>query len=87
MSEIKEARFFAILADEVTSHNKEELSLCTVRMAEAAGVDPTTPRVCGRQSTRCNIPTGTVQQHYQLNVAIPFVDHVINELEQRFSGI
>ena len=28
VSEITEARFYSILADEVTSHNKEELSLC-----------------------------------------------------------
>jgi len=55
-------------------------------MAEAAGVEPTTPRVCGRQRARCNIPSSTIQTHYRLNVAIPFVDHVINELDQQFSG-
>ena len=35
LSEIKEARFFSILADEVTSHNKEELSLC-IRFLDTA---------------------------------------------------
>jgi hypothetical protein len=57
------------------------------RMAVAVNVQPSKPRSCGRQMNRPNVVTTTVEQWYKVNVAIPFVDHIITDLESRFSPL
>ena len=58
-----------------------------VRMAEKVGTDPSKPRSVGRQQHRSNAPADTIQQYYTRNVAIPFLDHVVSELDMQFSGM
>ena len=57
------------------------------RMAEAVNVQPSKPRSCGRQINRPNVVTTTIEEWYKVNVAIPFVDHIITDLESRFSPL
>ena len=56
-------------------------------MAEAVNVEPSKPRTCVRQRNRSNASplTDTIEEWYKVNITIPFLDHVIAELESQFS--
>lgn len=58
-----------------------------LRMAEKVGTQPVKPRVTGRQPHRSNVITETICEHYTKNVAIPFLDHINQDLESQFSGL
>ncbi|XP_013421627.1 52 kDa repressor of the inhibitor of the protein kinase-like [Lingula anatina] len=58
-----------------------------VRMAEKVGVQPSKPRISQRQKHRGNAPAETVFDHYKVNVAIPFLEHISNNLNAKFSGL
>ena len=47
---------------------------------------PAVPRCCGRQRGRDNVPAQEPQEYFKRSVTIPFLDHLLNELEQRFSS-
>ena len=44
------------------------------------------PRTAGRQRRRANAPADEVQESYRPNIAVPFLDHIITELDEQFSG-
>ena len=44
-----------------------------VRVARNVNVEPTMPRVAGRQIHRCNAPADNPEQYYQRNVAVPLL--------------
>ena len=56
-------------------------------MAAKVGVAPTAPRVAGRQRHRTNAPTLTAKEYYRINVAAPFLDHIILQLGERFDAV
>ena len=70
----------------------------SVIMAKAVGESPSAPRITGRMTHRSNAqsaddpdappltPEQIINQYYRLNVVIPFLDHVIVQLDTRFSG-
>jgi len=43
-----------------------------------------TPRVCGRQTHRDNIPFESAEEYYRRSVFLPFIDEVLSELCYRF---
>ena len=51
------------------------------RMASAANVLPSKPRSCARQRHHPNADAETIEDWYKVNVAIPFLDHIIQEIE------
>jgi hypothetical protein len=51
-----------------------------IRMAESVGVTPTMPRIARRCTTRANAPSGSIEEYYQRNIVIPFLDFIISEL-------
>ena len=53
-------------------------------MADLLGTEITSKRVSSRQSHRSNAPSESPKEHFKRNVAIPFVDHLLNEMTQRF---
>ena len=57
------------------------------RMGEAVQVEPSKCRVSGYQKHRPNDPTETVEDHYPVNVAVPCLDHISVQLDQRFSSL
>ena len=57
-----------------------------VRVARNVIVDPTMPRVAGRQIHRCNPLAENPEQYYQRNVAIPLINHIKAELDEQFSS-
>ena len=58
-----------------------------VTMAEKVGVAPTAPRIAERQQHRANAPAVDPKEHYRVNVAVPFFDHIISELKDQFSSL
>ena len=42
------------------------------------------PRIVGRQQHRDNVPSDNIEDHYERNLIIPFVDRAISELRTRF---
>ena len=55
------------------------------KMCRSVGVEPLLPRLCGRQRNRDNIPAQTPSQYYRRTVTIPVVNHLISEMDRRFS--
>ena len=56
-------------------------------MTEKVGVAPTAPRIAERQRHRANAPAVDPKEHYRVNVAVPFFDHIISELDDQFSSL
>ena len=44
------------------------------------------PRVAKRQTGRSNNPSDSVEMHYRTNLAVPFIDHIIENLDTKFDG-
>lgn len=57
------------------------------RMGASVNVDPSRPRSCTRQRNRPNAEADSVEDWYRVNVAIPFLDHIIAELDSQFSQL
>jgi hypothetical protein len=43
------------------------------------------PRIVGKQSTRNNVPAESTEIYFRRAMMIPFLDHVINNLNERFN--
>ncbi|CAC5390836.1 unnamed protein product [Mytilus coruscus] len=54
-------------------------------LAEGIGSEPSVPSQCKRQTLRNNTPATSVTEYYKRSVLIPFLDHLLNELNSRFS--
>ena len=70
--------------EEVTK-NFASIYVQCVRMAEQVGTVPEAPRVTKRQQHRTNPEASSVEEYYRRAVVIPFIDHIIQSLEDRFS--
>ncbi len=66
---------------------KIKVYLQAERMGESVNVDPSKPRSCARQRNRPNAAAENIEDWYRINVAIPFIDHIITELDSQFSGL
>ena len=56
------------------------------RISNDVGCEISVPRIAGRQTNRANsvIQGGTTEDYYRMNVAVPFIDHLLQELLTRF---
>jgi hypothetical protein len=54
-------------------------------LAEMSETEIKCPRVTSRQRNRANAPADCPEQYYNRTVYIPFLDHVINDMKERFS--
>ena len=50
------------------------------------GTQPVLPRICGKQQYRMNFPSDTPSEHYKRSISIPLLDHMLSELNCRFSS-
>ena len=57
-----------------------------LELAEAIGVTEGVPRKTSLMRNHCNTPSGCPQEHYKRAIAIPFLDSLINQLEERFGS-
>lgn len=52
--------------------------------AASMGKEIHLPRICGRQTQRMNVSAKSPEEYYRKVVFLPFVDHLIGQLESRF---
>ena len=55
-------------------------------LARSVGVDPARPRTVPKQANRENVPAESVSQYYERIVTLPFLDHLITQIQTRFSN-
>ena len=58
----------------------------TVNIARELDLVVEAPRRCNRQTLRNNAPATSVTEYYQRNVTIPLLDHLDQQLNDRFSS-
>ena len=56
------------------------------KMCDSVGVIPSLPRLCGGQSHRSNVPAENPSEFYRRTITIPIMDHLLSEIESRFSA-
>ena len=56
-----------------------------LKMCSEVGTTPSIPRICGRQRHRASTPAASPTEYYRRTITIPIVDHLLTELERRFS--
>ena len=44
------------------------------------------PHLAGQQQHHSNIPSDSISNHYKVNMTIPVLDHIINQLDTRFDS-
>lgn len=57
----------------------------SVVLAEKVGTVPSRPRIVGRQKHHTNQPSDSPSDYFWRIVSIPFLDHLISQIELRFS--
>ncbi|XP_046844785.1 52 kDa repressor of the inhibitor of the protein kinase-like [Xenia sp. Carnegie-2017] len=57
-----------------------------VDLANRVNVDEKIPRLCNVQTTRENYPAHTAREYYRMKLTIPLLDHLIEQMEFRFSS-
>ena len=55
------------------------------RLADKIGATVSVPRITGRKEHRNNAPRANPESHYRVNVAIFFIDHLLEEISSKFS--
>ena len=56
-------------------------------MATIAETELIALRICQRMTKRSNIPAGSSKDYFKVAILIPTIDHLLSELEFRFSQI
>ena len=54
-------------------------------LSGSVGTVPARPRTTGRQKNRANTPAESITEYYRRVISIPFLDHLINQVQTRFS--
>lgn len=57
------------------------------RLAVELDIPVTKPRTCKRQTKRDNMPAETIEDYFRMSITIPFLDHLISQMEIRFSNL
>ena len=55
-------------------------------LGDCVGIQESRPRLAGQQQHHSNIPSDSISNHYKVNVTIPVLDHIINQLDTRFDS-
>ncbi|MES9884352.1 MAG: DUF4371 domain-containing protein, partial [Sedimenticola sp.] len=64
----------------------DELWASATNLATENGITIQRPRVAGRQTARNNVPADSDKEYWRLNLFLPFIDHLIVELEERLKN-
>lgn len=62
----------------------QELFIIARKLTEEIGEEIKTPRIANRQTHRENYQCNSPEEYYRIAVFIPFIDHFISKLDQRF---
>uniref|UniRef100_A0A667WQR9 TTF-type domain-containing protein n=1 Tax=Myripristis murdjan TaxID=586833 RepID=A0A667WQR9_9TELE len=86
LSAYKEGREVAQVIESLRSEESfSTIYQQAVQMASTIDVAPVKKRVTVKQQHRGNAPADSVAEHYRLNLFLPFIDHVTEELRTRFA--
>ena len=58
----------------------------SMTIALSVGVEESMPRLASRQQHRQNIQAPNSSEYFRLNLTIPLLDHLINEISSRFDN-
>ena len=58
----------------------------TLELAESVGVFEAVPRKTAIMRNRSNTPSDSAEEHYKRTIAIPLLDNLSAQMEQRFNG-
>ena len=73
------------LREELDDWNKIWFQMA-VEIAEEVGTEkPSIPRMCNRQTQRSNVEADIPEVYYRRSVTAPFLDHLLQEMEDRFT--
>ena len=56
-----------------------------VELGSKIGTEPTSPRICSQQTLRENPPAKTSKEYYCRALTAPFLDHMITQIDLRFT--
>jgi len=56
-----------------------------VELAKAVIVNESAPKTTGRQQHRWNVPSTSLSEYFMRQLAIPTLDHLISEIDDRFT--
>ena len=84
INEIKE--FYREMRKNAVNEFQKVYQQCE-RMAAKIDIQPSKPRNCARQRHRPNADAENTESWYRINVAIPFMDHILQELDSQFSAL
>lgn len=55
------------------------------QLAKEINATVAVPRLCGRQTLRENYHVQTAEEYYRVSISVPFLDHLISQMDARFS--
>lgn len=57
------------------------------KLSSALDIPVTKPRTCKRQTKRDNMPAETIKDYFRMSITIPFLDHLISQMDTRLSNL
>ena len=85
--EIQEVKDTYLTIAEKMDEKVHKIYTYVERIAGKVNVQPSMPRVVGRQIHRSNVPSTNPEDYYRKNMGIPFVSLIRIELDAQFSGL
>lgn len=78
-----------VLSDARSDIDKQFKILFTnaFKFAEKYNVSVSIPRRCSRQTARENHPGSTPEEYYRRSLAVPFLDHLISEIDTSLKSL
>ena len=73
------------IRDDVEEWHKVWFIMASDIAGEEGTEDPCIPRRCGKQIHRSNVEAETSEIYYRRTLTIPFLDHLISQLKERFN--
>ena len=55
-------------------------------MCQDINIELSTPRTCGRQTQRSNVPAESPSVYYHRSISIPLFHHLLTEMRSRFTS-
>lgn len=74
------------IRDDVEEWHKVWFTMASHVAEEEGTEEPSIPRRCGRQTQRDNVDGETAEVYYRRALTIPFLDHLISQLKERFNS-
>lgn len=71
--------------DNIDTHHSRWFSTVE-KMCGDVDTEPSVPRRCSCQAHRSNVPASTPSEYYCRSISIPLVDHLLSEMQSRFSS-